>query len=98
MTSVVIWGKCPRPSLQMSLGGVAGQHPPPLPNDAANIRKSLCSVTSAGRSAWAPPTQGTLRQQTNTDESFFPRHYPGQRPEILWIGCKQRLQGPGGWS
>ncbi|KAL1412705.1 hypothetical protein Q8F55_000452 [Vanrija albida] len=21
------------------------------------------------------------------DPGFFPRHYPGQRPEILWIGC-----------
>jgi carbonic anhydrase len=20
--------------------------------------------------------------------SFFPRNYPGQRPEILWIGCE----------
>ncbi|WVQ97128.1 hypothetical protein IAU59_004238 [Kwoniella sp. CBS 9459] len=23
----------------------------------------------------------------NKDPEFFPRHYPGQRPEILWIGC-----------
>ncbi|WVR05751.1 hypothetical protein IAU60_002776 [Kwoniella sp. DSM 27419] len=21
------------------------------------------------------------------DPKFFPKHYPGQRPEILWIGC-----------
>jgi hypothetical protein len=24
---------------------------------------------------------------TRTDQ-FFPKHYPGQRPEILWIGCE----------
>jgi hypothetical protein len=24
---------------------------------------------------------------TGADEQFFPRHFPGQRPEILWIGC-----------
>ncbi|BEJ15378.1 hypothetical protein CspHIS471_0411450 [Cutaneotrichosporon sp. HIS471] len=23
----------------------------------------------------------------SADPGFFPRHYPGQRPEILWIGC-----------
>lgn len=22
-----------------------------------------------------------------TNDQFFPRHVPGQRPEILWIGC-----------
>lgn len=22
------------------------------------------------------------------DPTFFPRHFPGQRPEILWIGCE----------
>lgn len=22
------------------------------------------------------------------DVRFFPRHYPGQRPEVLWIGCE----------
>ncbi|EIW65482.1 hypothetical protein TREMEDRAFT_70556 [Tremella mesenterica DSM 1558] len=30
--------------------------------------------------AWS----ATVRKR---DPGFFPRHYPGQRPEILWIGC-----------
>jgi hypothetical protein len=28
--------------------------------------------------------------------SFFPRHYPGQRPEILWIGCELARHPPRG--
>lgn len=28
------------------------------------------------------------KRVNSADPTFFPRHFPGQRPEILWIGCK----------
>jgi carbonic anhydrase len=30
------------------------------------------------------------KHTSSKDPSFFPRHYPGQRPEVLWIGCESR--------
>lgn len=32
------------------------------------------------------PIVSTTR--VGADDRFFPRHYPGQRPEVLWIGCE----------
>lgn len=68
------------------------------PLHTADDRKSSCSVTSAGRSAWARPILGMLRlrdcgtiDDISLTTSFFSRHYPGQRPEILWIGCELHL-------
>lgn len=28
------------------------------------------------------------KRVNSADPTFFPRHFPGQRPEILWIGCE----------
>lgn len=43
----------------------------------ANVQRELMERNAR----WA-------KRVNSADPTFFPRHFPGQRPEILWIGCK----------
>jgi hypothetical protein len=51
-------------------------------------------MEAGSRGEWvfrSTPSAGSM-SGAEADHQFFPKHYPGQRPEILWIGCKSSSQ------
>lgn len=72
---------------QSASSGIAASSRP----DDRNLPKS--ATEKHGSDLYPELKELMLRNQRwakrvgSADPGFFPRHYPGQRPEILWIGC-----------